>query len=294
MVDQKEADIPQTSEAQMVQLERFFNPEAGGKLAESDLVAAGTKLFGDRARVAATPLARADLSSTAEVTPEVLAECLAGLESDYKRGIVVVDDKGTVADFKAALKRDKTAGISWKQMQERLIANDSALLKKAAELQGKGTLIGVYLDGEPCIKDRGNEPVIYGKDKEGRPVKITTDTPDRSEVMRNVASEGQFADYWEIRSAVHAEGFELPLDSPNFEKKGFVAAVEAVTGQNFIRSTNSNEWRSAILECGDVSRYSDVRVVFFSSSDSKGAYVRDDDPENRSVRGAVRVLRVRG
>jgi len=78
---------------------------------------------------------------------------------------------------------------------------------------------------------------------------------------------------------------------PKYEKKGFVAAVEAVTGEDFVRSANGKDYRSAILECGDMSRSSVVRVVFFFPVHGR-AGVYDGDPRNRLVyRGAVRVLR---
>lgn len=231
-----------------------------------------------------------DLPTPIELTPDVLAECLAGMEKDYKRGIVVVDETKGVADFRAALEQDKTAGTPWETIKGKLEANDSALLKAAAKLQGKGTLIGVYPDGKLCIKDRGNEPVIHAT-LEGKQIEITTDTPNRAELMKRVGEEGQFADYWEIRSAVRGKGLELPPDSPSYEKNGVVAAAEAVTGEDFVRSSNGKEWRSTVLECGDVERSAFVRVVDFSPSGGR-ASVSDDYPKVcDDRRGAVRVLR---
>ncbi len=284
MANANEIVLPETKEAQLKLLKKLCDPEAGGQLAEVDVREVMIEQFGDRARAAAN----VDLSSTAEVTPEALAACLKGLEADYKRGIVAVDDKGTVDDFKIALKQDKTAGTTWEQVTARLAANDNALLKKAAGMQGKGTLIGVYLNGELCITDRGNEPVIFGKDEVGKQVKITTDTPDRTAAMQGVK---QFADYWEIRKAVHDEGFTLPPDAPDYKKKGLVAAVEAITDADFVRSANGTEYRSAVLDCGNVQRSADVRVVFFSPAYGR-AFVGVNFANSRSVdRGAVRVLR---
>lgn len=232
----------------------------------------------------------ADLPTPIELTPEVLAECLAGLEKDYKRGIVVVDETKGVDHFRVALRKDKTAGTPWQTIKEKLETDNGKLLKEAAKLQGKGTLIGVYRDGELCIKDRGNEPVIYAT-LGRKQIKITTDTPNRAELMKKVKEEGQFADYWEIRSAVRRDKLALPPDAPDYEKRGVVAADEAVTGEDFVRSANGNEWRSAILECGNVSRSSNVRVVDFYPHRGP-TYVHSDYPLYRYVsRGAVRVLR---
>lgn len=288
--------LPQTPEAQRELLKKLFNPEAGGQLTEADLVEVQVKSFGNRAREAANVVPPAqptsvELPKPIELTPEVLAECLAGLERDYERGIVVVDETKGLDDFRAALKEDKTAGTPWPTIKEKLEADDGKLLKEAAKLQGKGTLIGVYPDGKLCIKDRGTEPVIFAT-LEGKKIEITTDTPNRDELMQRVAKEGQFADYWEIRSAVHGKGLELPPDSPNYEKEGVVAAAEAVTGQDFVlRSAKGKEWRSAVLECGDVSTSSAVRVMRFIPNVGNTC-VDTDYPERRSdFHGAVRVLR---
>lgn len=292
--DNETPALPETKEGQLALLKRLLDTARGGKLDEATVRTELTHHFGERAREAATvEPARpksADLPTPIELTPEVLAECLAGLEGDYKRGIVVVDETKGVNDFKAALSKDKTAGTPWGTIKEKLEADDGKFLKKAAQLQGKGTLIGMYPDGELCIKDRGNEPVIYAN-LHGQNIEITTDTPNRAELMQRITEEGQFADYWKIRSAVLGKGLELPPDSPNYEKKGVVAAAEAVTGEDFVRSADGKQWRSAILECGDVSRSLLVRVVTFDPY-TWDARVRNDYPWSRTDRrGAVRVLK---
>ena len=87
------------------------------------------------------------------------------------------------------------------------------------------------------------------------------------------------------------DGFTVPEDSPGHEKKGIVAAVEAVSGNPFVRSSNGKEWRIAILDCGNVSRSASVRVVGFLPYDG-GASVGNDGPDYQvDFRGAVRVLR---
>lgn len=293
--DQEISVLPETEEGQLALLKRLLDPTRGGKLDEAAVREALTQQFGDKARKAATVVPptqqpeRIALPAPIELTPEVLAACLAGLETDYKRGIVVVDGTKGVDDFKDALKRDKTAGTLWKTIQGKLEADDSRLLKEAAKLQGRGTLIGVYPDGKLCIKDRGNEPVIFAT-LDGEHIEITTDTPNRAELMERVKREGQFADYWEIRNAVRGKDLELPPDCPDYEKKGIVAAAEAV-GEDFVRSANGEEYRSAVLECGDVAESSAVRVVAFDPNFGY-AFVGHVYPESRvGGRGAVRVLR---
>lgn len=309
MADPMKTGIPETPDAQRELLNRLFDPEAGGKLAEADLVTARAELFGNRVREAARPQ-DAESAPGVDARAEVLAECLKRLEVDYNRGIVVVNDKGTVDDFKAALKKDKTAGTSLEQVRTRLSANNYTLLKKTVRMQGGGELIGVDTKGELVIISRadkqGNrEPERFGfgeaqiegsgdqrKPKAGeKPILINTDTPDREALMTEIGKSGLFADYWERRNAVHADGFTLPPDSHDREKKGIVAAVEAVTGGDFVRSANGDEWRSADLDCGDVPKSANVRVVYFDPAD-ECADVHYDSPKSRSAqRGAVRVLR---
>lgn len=232
-----------------------------------------------------------------ELSPEMLQVCLRGLESDFNRGIVVIDENAEVEAYQATLEKDRTARTTWEVVQERLLANDSALLKKAATMQGQGELIGVFQNGELCIIDRGDkdgnrEPVIIAFDAENNRITITSDTPDRANAMGAITGNGgKFADYWEIREAVMEDGFTLPPDSPAYEKKGIVAAAEALSGKPFVRSENGEEWRSAILECGNVSRDADVRVVRFYPKPGL-AYVSYIGPCRRhAFRGAVRVLR---
>lgn len=253
-----------------------------------------------------------DPSKPAELAPEVLAQCLAGLEVDYKRGIVVIDDGKTVEEFKAALVQDRTAGNTWETVKARLLANDKALLKRAAKMQGGGELIGVDLAGKLVIVSRGDgkgnrEPERYAfrknqvgaidgkrRPKQGEiPILINTDTPNREGLMCEIGKLGLWANYWEIRDAVHAEGLDIPPDAADDEKRGIVAAVEAVTGKSFVCGANkrTTELRGAILDCGDTPRFENVRIVQFAPLYGH-AYVRSVRPwcRNRN-HGAVRVLR---
>ncbi|MFA4814697.1 MAG: hypothetical protein WC924_03480 [Candidatus Gracilibacteria bacterium] len=225
-----------------------------------------------------------------EGSPEAL--CLAQLKEDFDGGIVVVSEEGDVDAYKAAKEATPTAGQSWEAIKVRLFAKGGELLKKAAALQGRGRLVGVYSNGELAIRDRGTEPVIYATPKGGALTAITMDTPNREAVMQQIRDgEGEFADYWEIRQAVNGAGYHLPPDSPEYVKKGLVAASEAVSGEDYVRSTNGTDWRSAILECGNVSRSSAVRVVDFDPN-LQFTDVNHDNPVHRDVdRGAVRWLR---
>lgn len=247
-----------------------------------------------------------NLPASVELTPEVLAACLERLKEDFKRGIVIVDEHSNTDQYRAILKIDRTARTTWNTLRARLQANKGKLLKRAARMQGGGELIGVDKSGNLIMisraDSRGNrepERFIFRADqmeessrkpRSGeKPMLVNTDTPNREELM----VEGIPANYWEIRNEVNEGGYALPPDSPDYRKEGLVAAVEAVTGKDFVRSENGNEYRSAILECGDVSmsRSSDIHIVVFDPGvgDSE---VRDGYPERRvDHRGAVRVLR---
>ena len=227
---------------------------------------------------------------------DVETVCLEAMREDFDRGIVLIDESSDAGTYGAALEADCSAGTTWKVAQERLLANDSALLKKATTMQGKGELIGVFQSGELCIVDRadknGNrEPVITAFDAENNRITITTDTPDRTNAMQNIAESGKFADYWEILQAVNEDGFTVPQDSPEYEKQGIVAAVEAVSGNPFVRSQKGKEWRSAILDCGNVSRIAGVRVVGFYPNVGSACVDYGYPSFRNAYRGAVRVLR---
>jgi hypothetical protein len=188
---------------------------------------------------------------------EAYTECMEGLCKDYNRGIVRINEEEGVEEHKAQLKddkgneKDKTAGITIKEFYERMLANDGKLLKKAASMQGKGELIGVFPNGELCIVDRGDEngnrePVIIGFDAEENRIIIASDTPDRPDVMFNIYEKGRFAERWEVFQAVSEDGFMLTHDS--LECKGIFAAVEAVSGKPFVREKNGTEGKSATLD----------------------------------------------
>lgn len=225
-----------------------------------------------------TPSEAEQYEGTNEVVPENSNACLEGLRQDFNRGIVLIDKYEDI----------KSATTSWETVEERLLANDSALLKKAATMQGKGELIGVFKDEKLCIIDRGDkygnrEPVIIAFDAQNNRITITTDTPNRADVMKNIAENGKFANYWETREAVLEDGFTLPPE--------IVEAAEAVSGKPFIRSQNGSEFRSAILDYEDVSSSEGVRVMAFVPDIGRAIGATERYPQSRDAsRGAVRAL----
>lgn len=260
-----------------------------------------------RAEEGAEDVVDIELSNVgSELSSEVLEACMKGLEQDFGRGIVIIEENADLDSHKSAFESDPTAGTTWEAVKGRLLAGESVLLKKAATMQGKGELIGVFSNGELCIVDRSDEngnrePVITAFTSENKRITITTDTPKRDTLMNDITQAGRFADYWEVRQAAEEDGLTLPPDTKEYKKRGIVAAVEAVSGKPFVSSQNGRERRLAILECGNVSRETHtrtrprvrvtVRVVGFNS-DHEHSNVGEDFPGLQvGNRGAVRVLR---
>ncbi len=195
---------------------------------------------------------------TGEFSPEILDDCLKGLEQDfYKRGIVVINKDGYVDSFKSQLEKNRSAGTNWKTIKERLLANDKKLLKKASTMQRKGELIGVFENGELCIVDRSGynghrEPVYMDFDAQKNLIIRTLDTPYEERASQDTSGGG--ANYFEIREAVIKDGFTLP-DASEYgeEKRGIVAAVEAVSGKPFVSHECENYSICVPLEYGDYS-----------------------------------------
>ena len=215
---------------------------------------------------------------------DVERACLEAMREDFARGIVQIDENADKDGYRAALKQDKTAGQSWEAVQGRLLANEASLLKKAVELskltgdqEGKGAcLVGVYENGELAIRQRSSEIVNAIVNKKG-------------ELRLAFHPEAQLEEGEQCAKAV---GYHVPADAPDYNKRGLVAASEAVTGEDYVASPNRNAWREAMLECPDnVSDDADVRVVDFSP-DRGNANVYSADADFRDdFRGAVLWLR---
>ncbi|MBT6068319.1 hypothetical protein HOG48_01045 [Candidatus Peregrinibacteria bacterium] len=224
---------------------------------------------------------------------ESLRANLEAMRQDFNGGIVLIGDDTTPEQYTDALAADKTAGQTWESVEARLLSNDAELLKKAAELPEGGRLIGVYSNGELAIRQRSQEIVNarWTKNwKDGDADKGELRLLSHAEAMAQ--ETGRWAKAVEILRAVKAEGFHVPADSPDYSKKGLVAASDAVTKADYVRSPNGDEWRSAILECrDDVTDNEPVRVVYFALDDGSAvvgyvnAYFRADG------RGAVLWLR---
>ena len=248
-------------------------------------------------------------SEALENLNDVERACLESMKKDFDRGIVLVDPRDEDGNliamndvaFKGALEKDKTAGQSWETVQGRLLANEAALLKKAVELsqltgdkEGKGAcLVGVYENGELAIKQRTQEIVNARWERDWNDGESDTGELKLLFHPEAIAQEtGRWAKAVEILRAVKAAGYHVPADAPDYNKRGLVAACEAVTGADYVASPNRDELRDAMLECpDDVADKARVRVVLFNP-DVGGAYVSGGGAYARGgVRGVVLWLR---
>ncbi|QQR84161.1 hypothetical protein IPJ72_03160 [Candidatus Peregrinibacteria bacterium] len=238
------------------------------------------------------PVAPAN-SETLEKLNDVEKACLESMRQDFDRGIVQIDDNADEDAYQASLKQDKTAGQSWEAVQGRLLANETALLKKAVELSqltgdkaGKGAcLVGVYENGELAIRQRSQE-IVNARWNDRGELKLLFH-PDAM-----AQESGQWAKAVEIVRAVKAAGYHVPADAGH-KKKGLIAASEAVTGADYVASPNRNERRWAMLECPDdiTSYYAHVDVVDFFPSYGYARVTSECAGSRRNDRGAVLWLR---
>lgn len=199
----------------------------------------------------------------------------ARLEEDFfKTGIVIIDEEATLDDYRACFRPGYRAGKTWKRdIEPRLLADNAALLKKAANMPEGGQLIGVYSDGTLAIRQRSQEIVT------GRGTKYSLPNEDDIGELRllfypeAIDEWGQFATLRQILNAIKAEGYHAPTSKGGSIKTGLVAASEVVTGVDYVKG---EPFRVAALE-NNVNALSDdkeqVPVV---------RYDRDFAPSNRT------------
>lgn len=254
------------------------------------------KILADEAR-AMEALTVEGLAVAEELVEAELLPLLRNLAADFNRGIVVIDETAGRENFREALNCDLHAGFNWKQIQNRLLVDKAALLRRAASLQGGGELIGVYPDGQLCLIDRADangdrEPVIVAFNPDGERINIAADSPNREKLLASIAKNGgRFANSGEIGRAVREDGFALPPDLPGYEKIGLVAAVEVVSGRPFVSSKGGESPRKAVLTKGQMITGVSQRAIVFTPEYSQthvGSLL--NLVRNRNW-GAVRVLR---
>ncbi len=211
---------------------------------------------------------------------DVEKACLEEMKSNFFRdGIALIDENLNQKSYEAALKKDPSAGQSWEIIQKRLLDNEATLLKKAVELskltgnqEGEGViLVGVYENGDLAIRQRSSEivnarwtknwkdgvreesekgelvllfhPIAYFGSMGGSPIKY----------------RGRWAKPIEIIIAVENAGYHVPADVEDRnpyhqpvlgEKKGLVAAYEAITYEPYVKND-----RLALLQCPYYVRY---------------------------------------
>lgn len=135
---------------------------------------------------------------------------------------------------------DIKARCNWEEITQRFLADDSKKLKLAKSMQGEGQLVGIDSEGKALIKDRGNVPVMYGLDEEGKLVQIYDG--DQGQLTKVT----KWANYFDIHERVKQDGYEMFTDNGDC---GFSDEMEQVvfhTGELFL-DPSSSSW----LESGD-------------------------------------------
>ncbi|MBI2463655.1 hypothetical protein HYV57_01735 [Candidatus Peregrinibacteria bacterium] len=174
-----------------------------------------------------------------EFTFDELERCMNALKADFNnRGIVVISPEKTINNYLSFLKKDKTAGITWKVIEEKLKAHDGLLLKKVAAMQDGGELIGIDSAGKLYFKDRGNVPVTYGYQCNNGNIEVNDGTDSLFVPFSCV----------EICNHVKNAGYVLPQYFPDCMEKGIIPAIVAVTGLSYVESTDGKS-RSTVLAC---------------------------------------------
>ncbi|MFH0820766.1 MAG: hypothetical protein V1908_03250 [Candidatus Peregrinibacteria bacterium] len=235
-------------------------------------------------RVAARPELQNELSAViAGDTRPNLRDTLAGVGEAADAAAEAAALKRYQHEYES-LPQDAKGRLTWEAVSEKLLANESAKLKKARAMQGSGHLFHITESGDVLVKDRGVEPVMYGWDKpereEGRQlVQIYGRVPDLMATIK------QWADATEISARVTADGYELFEDDGEY---GFSEEMKRAAAVNenglFVASQNRNEWRDTVLKNARFARFRPVAGYVF---------VDGVAPGNRSgTRGAVRLLRV--
>jgi hypothetical protein len=242
-----------------------------------------------------------------EVAPEVLARFQEQLKRDLGR---VKERQGRMDRAEKAAYLDYFLDPASLTEEQVLAGLTDADVKKAVQMQGMGEFMGVSKGDKRVIlisrgdDDGSREPERFGfrsdqtemvdgtkQPKQGqKPIRITTDAPERDALMREIGKNGLWGDSIDIRDAVKAMGLEIPPDALDYVKKELVAAVEAVTENKFVKG-RGDTYVDSIMDFDHSSRSAYVRVVYYDP-DLRRAFVDGGYAGNRyAYRGAVCVLR---
>ncbi|MBI5411705.1 hypothetical protein HZA43_00845 [Candidatus Peregrinibacteria bacterium] len=170
-------------------------------------------------------------------------------------------------------------GVTWQEVETRLLANDSHFLKLAEAMAEGGILFGVDKDKNPLIADGGEEPILCGMNYAD-----TRKTVIFSEVTKIIDGKMQ-----EMQIPT---GYEMFPYSGNSDKSIEICTFEDVTNNPFIYSKDKKHYRASYLESGDNPPH-DVWVACFNRGDSR-VVVGHDSPNIFDPRcGVRRLLRVK-
>jgi hypothetical protein len=243
-----------------------------------------------------------------EVVPEVLTIFKEQLKRDLGR---VRDRQRQMGEVEKAAYLDYFMDPSSLTEEQVLGSLSNADVKKAVQMQGMGEFVGVSKGDKRVIlisrgdADGSREPErfgfradqveIDGLSKQPRygqkPIRITTDTPERDALMAEIGEDGLWGNSIDIRDSVKEMGLELPSDAPDFIKRELVAAVEAVTGNPFVKG-RGDTYVDAVMDFDHLPSDGSMRVVNYRPHPPFRTSVYNVDAAFRRVsRGAVCVLR---
>ena len=175
------------------------------------------------------------------------------------------------------------ARCSWKEIKDRLLAQNGLYLALAEGMNEKGVLFGVDSENNPLFADGGEEPIMTGM--------------DYANTRNRVLYEFQGDSMKQEDGKPVKTGYEMFPYRGEYDKSDEIQMFEATTGKPFVKSPNGAEWCSSWLESGDnpgsKENPSLPRYAYFNPSDGYVNVDLDDPQRYRPRRGVRRLLRVK-
>jgi hypothetical protein len=175
--------------------------------------------------------------------PLGLQSCLDGLKRDREAGIVLVDEGKTIREYRAELEEQEKSGIpkvqSWQAIEDRLLDKNEALLKAAYELPRR-RLVGECPGGELAIRAGEGHKVRWTRRSGGELAVVSA--------YDALYQGGPWATHEEIFAAVRQRKLQVAPAPRDKEKRGLVAAFEAVTGKFYTGDPEIREFSYSVLD----------------------------------------------
>jgi len=238
----------------------------------------------------------------ADVTAEELEAAeeqdsrLAILKADFDKGPKQINRDGTIAE-------GRPLNLTWSEVKARLLKHSSVnpektFLELAAEMQSGGEFFGVDAAGNLLIKDRGNIPVMYGRNSTNNVVKIYDRDEDLMDSVRAAYDgEGDWADYSKIHDEVYGQ-YGLNSKPSNYEMFPYSGTImpssEVLAAEAFMDAPFVAKELSSHLDCGSYySNVEDSMDVNIICGNGERSYISYNPAEASGEEyGVIRLLRV--